>query len=221
MLRHVVERLVERNDRVWSSDEGALAAASGEGEEKGMAAFRGVRVPRMGVGEYVERIGRYAGAAMSPSCFVVAFVLLDRAAHRRPAHPVGSRTVHRLLLTSLLLASKLLDDANAELNRLELELLFLLDFELTVTPRVYESYYFHLQKEMLASGTNKHKITRSPITRNGTIDADGDFETNKQKTTRFPMTNGAIDEDGDFESSADGRPRRWSLSPPRRSIDCC
>ncbi|OAY79481.1 Cyclin-P1-1 [Ananas comosus] len=127
MLRHAVERLVARNDRVWSSDDGALA-----GEEKGMAAFRGVRVPRMGVGEYVERIGRYAGAAMSPSCFVVAFVLLDRAAHRRPAHP--------------------------------LELLFLLDFELTVTPRVYESYYFHLHKEMLASGTYKQRITRSPTT---------------------------------------------------------
>nr|CAD1823231.1 unnamed protein product [Ananas comosus var. bracteatus] len=178
MLRHAVERLVERNDRVWSSDEGALAAASGRGGE-GNGGVPGGEGAEDGGGEYVERIGRYAGAVMSPSCFVVAFVLLDRAAHRRPAHPVGSRTVHRLLLTSLLLASKLLDDAhhnnaffarvggvsNAELNRLELELLFLLNFELTVTPRVYESYYFHLQKEMLASGTNKHKITRSPITR--------------------------------------------------------
>ncbi|XP_020081547.1 cyclin-P1-1-like, partial [Ananas comosus] len=111
--------------------------------------------------------------------------------------------------------------SNAELNWLELELLFLLDFELTVTPRVYESYYFHLHKEMLASGTYKQRITRSPTTGNGTIDEDGNFETNKQKITRSPMTNGVIDEDGDFESVADGRPRRWSLSPPRRSIDCC
>lgn len=43
-----------------------------------------------------------------------------------------------------------------ELNRLELELLFLLDFGLVVSSRVYESYCWHLEKEhMMARSENK------------------------------------------------------------------
>lgn len=43
--------------------------------------------------------------------------------------------------------------SNAELNSLELELLFLLDFGVTVSSRVFESYCLHLEKEMLVNGT--------------------------------------------------------------------
>jgi len=38
--------------------------------------------------------------------------------------------------------------SNADLNKMELELLFLLDFRVTVSFRVFESYCFHLEKEM-------------------------------------------------------------------------
>lgn len=48
---------------------------------------------------------------------------------------------------------------NAELNRLELELLFLLDFGVVVSSRVFESYCLHLEKEMLVNGTAQ-KIER-------------------------------------------------------------
>lgn len=41
---------------------------------------------------------------------------------------------------------------NAELNRLELELLFLLDFGIVVSARVFESYCLHLEKEMIVNG---------------------------------------------------------------------
>lgn len=51
---------------------------------------------------------------------------------------------------------------NAELNRLEMELLFLLDFEMTVTSRVFESYCQQLEKEMLLNGTAQ-KIERAVI----------------------------------------------------------
>ncbi|ONK61087.1 uncharacterized protein A4U43_C08F26120 [Asparagus officinalis] len=49
--------------------------------------------------------------------------------------------------------------SNVELNRLELELLFLLDFDVMVSLRVFESYCLHLEKEMMLSGTNQ-KIER-------------------------------------------------------------
>lgn len=50
--------------------------------------------------------------------------------------------------------------SNAELNRLELELLFLLDFGVTVSSRVFESYCLHLEKEMLFNGIGQ-KIERA------------------------------------------------------------
>jgi hypothetical protein len=53
--------------------------------------------------------------------------------------------------------------SNAELNKLELELLFLLDFKVMVSPRVFESYCLHLEKVMLVNGTGlKIERTLSP-----------------------------------------------------------
>lgn len=41
---------------------------------------------------------------------------------------------------------------NAELNRMELALLFLLDFGVTVSSHVFESYCLYLEKELLCGG---------------------------------------------------------------------
>lgn len=54
--------------------------------------------------------------------------------------------------------------SNAELNKLELELLFLLDFRVMVSSRVFESYCLHLEKEMLVNGTGL-KIQRALVTK--------------------------------------------------------
>ncbi|XXG76555.1 hypothetical protein AAC387_Pa08g0883 [Persea americana] len=45
--------------------------------------------------------------------------------------------------------------SDSELNRLELELLFLLDFSVVVSSRVFESYCLHLEKEMMWNGINQ------------------------------------------------------------------
>ena len=104
MVARAVQRLVARNDEV-------AAAPDGRGGGAGMKAFEaapGARAPRIGVGEYLERMHRYA--RLDPECYVVAYAYVDMAAHRRPAAAVASRNVHRLLLSSLLVASKVLDD---------------------------------------------------------------------------------------------------------------
>ena len=56
--------------------------------------------------------------------------------------------------------------SNAELNRLEVEFLFLLDFGVTVSSRVFESYCFLLEKEMMLNGGAYLTIERAlvPIT---------------------------------------------------------
>ncbi|KAJ6853360.1 putative cyclin-P1-1 [Iris pallida] len=175
MVAHVLERLVSRNELVAAAAEYRPAAG------RGLEGFCGSRAPSIGIGSYLERIHRLAGC--SPSCFVVGFAFIDRAAHRRPGSMVASLNVHRLILTSVLVASKVLDDthqnnafyarvggvSNLELNRLELELLFLLDFEVTLSLRTFESYCLHLEKEtMMCDGGAAHMKIERPI-----IPADG------------------------------------------------
>ncbi|KAG6420430.1 hypothetical protein SASPL_116957 [Salvia splendens] len=96
VLSCVLEKLVARNDQL-----------SGGGG-KSLSAFHGVRSPAIGLDKYVERIYKYTSC--SPSCFVVAFVYIDRLLHRYPDSLVVSLNVHRLLVTSVMIASKILDD---------------------------------------------------------------------------------------------------------------
>ncbi|XP_068644573.1 cyclin-U1-1-like [Aristolochia californica] len=174
VLSQVLERLVNRNDCLLESD----SVVTG----KGLSVFQGVRTPGISVSKYLERIYRYTNC--SPSCFVVGFVYIDQLLHRHPDSLLFSLNVHRLLVTSIMVASKVLDDAhynnafyarvggvtNSELNKLELELLRLLDFGVTVTTRVFDSYCLHLEKELLCNGRSR-RIERLPFR-----PADGETE---------------------------------------------
>lgn len=53
--------------------------------------------------------------------------------------------------------------SNAELNRLELELLFMLDFEVVVCSRVYEIYCLHLEKEIVCANGNAHNLDKDVV----------------------------------------------------------
>nr|CAB3445434.1 unnamed protein product [Digitaria exilis] len=161
VLAGLLERAAERGDA-----EGAAAASS---------AFRGRAPPEIPVRRYAERIYRYAGC--SPACFVVAYVYLDRLARgpdydeegggeaKAAAAVVGvdSCSVHRLLITSVMVAAKFMDDMHynnayfarvggvevSEMNALELELLFALRFRLNVTPDTFARYCAALECQML------------------------------------------------------------------------
>ncbi|KAJ0983335.1 hypothetical protein J5N97_011590 [Dioscorea zingiberensis] len=156
-MARALERLLARNERLSSEPEP-------EGKQRGLAAFRGARQPSISIARYLERIYRYT--CCSPSCFVVGFVYVDRMVHKDPGSLVVPLNVHRIVLTSVMVASKVLDDlhynnaffarvggvSNAELNRLEMELLSLLDFGVMVSSRVFESYCLHMEKELVCSG---------------------------------------------------------------------
>uniref|UniRef100_A0ACD5TMB3 Uncharacterized protein n=1 Tax=Avena sativa TaxID=4498 RepID=A0ACD5TMB3_AVESA len=129
-------------------------------KKKAVSAFQGLTKPAISVGGYLERIFRFAGC--SPSCYVVAYIYLDRFLRRRPALAVDSFNVHRLLITSVLTAVKFVDDIcynNAyfarvggislmEMNYLEVDFLFGIAFDLNVTPATFASYCTVLQTEM-------------------------------------------------------------------------
>lgn len=124
ILSALLERVAKRNDvvaaverRIRDVEEQEEQDDQGEdGKEttttakkkKAVSAFQGLTKPAISVGGYLERIFRFAGC--SPSCYVVAYIYLDRFLRRRPALAVDSFNVHRLLITSVLTAVKFVDD---------------------------------------------------------------------------------------------------------------
>ncbi|KAK1389015.1 Cyclin [Heracleum sosnowskyi] len=141
ILSFVLEKLVLRNDRLMDG----LSCRHG----KSLDVFHGARAPNISILKLL---------------------------HKYPNSLVVSLNVHRLLVTAVMVAAKMLDDVhynntfyarvggvtNLELNRLEIELLFLLNFELTVHSRVFESYCQQLEKEMLLNSATL-KIERPLI----------------------------------------------------------
>ncbi|KAF5469953.1 hypothetical protein F2P56_010507 [Juglans regia] len=126
-----------------------------------ISVFHGLTLPTISIQSYLERIFKYANC--SPSCFIVAYVYLDRFAQRQPSLPINSFNVHRLLITSVMVAAKFMDDmyynnayyakvggiSTTEMNFLEVDFLFGLGFRLNVTPTTFHTYCSYLQREML------------------------------------------------------------------------
>ncbi|XP_010246095.1 PREDICTED: cyclin-U4-1-like [Nelumbo nucifera] len=129
-------------------------------ETQRISVFHGLTRPTISIQSYLERIFKYANC--SPSCFVVAYVYLDRFAQRQPSLPINSLNIHRLLITSVMVAAKFMDDMyynnayyakvgginTTEMNYLEVDFLFGLSFHLNVTPNTYYTYCSYLQREV-------------------------------------------------------------------------
>eukprot|EP00756_Hemistasia_phaeocysticola_P007999 Hpha_TRINITY_DN14461_c0_g1::TRINITY_DN14461_c0_g1_i1::g.157243::m.157243 len=114
--------------------------------------FEALNPPPIGVPAYFERIDRYSGA--SEECYLSALVLVDRLIRRNPHIKLSSWNVHRLLVTSVMVAAKARDDifySNKyyaavaglqvdECNFLESEFLQLIDWDLHVSFNDYLAY---------------------------------------------------------------------------------
>ncbi|XP_021828406.1 cyclin-U4-1-like [Prunus avium] len=126
-----------------------------------LSVFHSLTTPTITIHSYLQRIFKYADC--SPSCFVVAYVYLDRFTQTQPLLPIDSFNIHRLLIASVLVSAKFMDDiyynnayyarvggiSTAEMNLLEVDLLFGLGFQLNVTPATFYTYCSYLQREML------------------------------------------------------------------------
>ncbi|GLJ31978.1 hypothetical protein SUGI_0643680 [Cryptomeria japonica] len=157
VLSSLLERVVVRNDRLAVSNSLTFSPAKYE-------VFNGVEVPDISIQLYLERIFRYIRC--SPSVFVVAYAYIDRLVQFHPQFKISSQNVHRLIIVTVMVASKFVEDINyknsyyatvggfstEEMNRLEMEFLFLLGFKLQVTVNVFESYCCHLEREVAMGG---------------------------------------------------------------------
>jgi len=115
--------------------------------------FHSSKPPTISVKNYLEdRILKYAGC--SEETFVLALIYMDQVVQFNPDFVISSLNVHRLLITSIMLATKFFDDvyynnayyarvggiSNAEVNSLEMEMLRMISFSLFVQPDHYERY---------------------------------------------------------------------------------
>jgi hypothetical protein len=114
--------------------------------------FHAPRVPSISVRQYVERVVSYAPCTVES--FVVALVYLNRIAENQGAVFVNPRTIHRLFITSVLVAAKYSDDiyfnnkyyarvggiSGSEMNALELEFLFRLKFDCNSTAEEFSEF---------------------------------------------------------------------------------
>ncbi|GJN14284.1 hypothetical protein PR202_gb01087 [Eleusine coracana subsp. coracana] len=150
LLSTYLDKEVHRNEELLGSNK----------IKESTTIFHGRRVPDLGIKLYAERIYKYAQC--SPSCFVLGLIYMERYL-QQPDIYMTSLSVHRLLITSVVVAAKFTDDgffnnayygkvggiSTREMNKLELDLLFSLDFRLKVNLETFRSYCLQLEKEAL------------------------------------------------------------------------
>jgi len=148
VISFVLERLVRQNDRLQCSNS---------------TIFHAINPPSITIRAYIERIVRYAKC--SKDFFILGLIYIDRLIQRNPTYVLNSLNVHRLLITSVMLASKYSNDffynnsyyakvggvPVKELNSLEIEFLYLLNFNLYVSTDVFDRYQSELSRHCLNS----------------------------------------------------------------------
>ncbi|XP_057980304.1 cyclin-U2-1 [Malania oleifera] len=158
VLASLIERTMARNKRIAKNCAWALS------KDSRTRVFDCHEAPDLTIQSYLERIFRYTRAG--PSVYVVAYVYIDRFCQLYPGFRINAGNVHRLLITTIMVASKYVEDMNyrnsyfarvgglttEEMNRLEFEYLFLMGFKLHVNVSVFESYCCHLEREVSIGG---------------------------------------------------------------------
>jgi len=141
MLAFFLHQLMKRNDKVPASFN----------KTNNCTVFNAQVAPEISVEKYFERIIRYTPC--SPECFLIAVLYIDQIIYKHNLL-VTSLNVHRLIITSILIAAKLYDDTTydnkyyahvggvplREINSLELQFVQLLEYELNVDVELFNQY---------------------------------------------------------------------------------
>ncbi|KAF9669969.1 hypothetical protein SADUNF_Sadunf13G0019800 [Salix dunnii] len=148
LIASVLEKSLQKNEKLQEKSR----------REDAITIFHGSGSPSLSIRQYIERIFKYARC--SNSCFVVAYIYINNFLQRTDAY-LTSLNAHRLLITSVMVAAKFLDDvyydnayyariggvSTAEMNRMEMKFLFSLDFRLHVTAEAFMNCCLKLENE--------------------------------------------------------------------------
>lgn len=147
LIASVLERSIQKNEELLNT-----------ARKDVITIFHGSRSPTLSIKQYIERIFKYSGC--SSSCLVVAYMYIDKFLQLTDGH-LTSLNAHRLLITSIMVAAKFLDDecydnayyariggvSTGEMNRMEMRFLFNLDFRLQVTAEAFMNCCLKLENE--------------------------------------------------------------------------
>ncbi|MED6218645.1 hypothetical protein PIB30_028486 [Stylosanthes scabra] len=147
-LCSVWETSIQKNDKLVMISSKRNNNNNNKKKKEDITMFHGSKAPMLSITRYMERILKYSRC--SPSCFVIAHIYMERYFNKNGGF-LTSFNAHRLLITSLLVAVKFLDDryfsndyyaqiggvSTQEMNRMELEFLFNLEFRLFVTTEMF------------------------------------------------------------------------------------
>ncbi len=118
--------------------------------------FQGVQLPQIDICAYFQRIAFYSEC--SNEALVLSLIQLVRIQTRERKFVANPTTIHRLLLTSVMIMAKYMDDhffnnkfyakvggiPTSELNQLEVEFLKLSDYKIAVSEKQFVAVYRHL-----------------------------------------------------------------------------
>jgi len=139
VLSDVLNRLCDRNDQFIMNN-------------TPVTRFHALQATQITIKFYLQRIAKYSSC--SEECFVLALIYIDRIIRKNSNFRVNSLNVHRLMITSIMLGAKYSYNHyfnNAyfgkiggvslkEMNLLEIEFLFMINFNLYVETSMYETY---------------------------------------------------------------------------------
>lgn len=153
ILATLLTRLCERNDHFTV--------------QSPITRFHALQPPQITITTYLLRIARYTNC--SEECFVLALIYIDRLINKNGNFQVLYLNVHRLIIISIMVSAKYFDDQyynNAyfatvggvsckEIGLLEIEFLFMLNFNLYVETGLFELYSRRLIKHSRNHGQRK------------------------------------------------------------------
>ncbi|KAI9033130.1 cyclin-domain-containing protein [Hyaloraphidium curvatum] len=146
MIGDMLLRLTQFNDRI------SVTPAN-------LTRFHSRQIPPITIIEYLRRCVKYA--SLEKTTLIMLLVYIDRVCERHRMFVISSLTVHRFIIAALTVAAKELCDSFCtnvhyarvggislrELNTLELEFLFLIDWRLSIQADELQAYYVNLVRQ--------------------------------------------------------------------------
>ena len=114
-----------------------------------LEAFNAKQVPYISIRDYITRFNDYLH--LDTSTYIVAYILIERLLNRNPRSRITALNVHRLVVTAITITEKNINDwywrnmdyamvgaiTNEELNKLEVEFLKMIDYDMKVKENDY------------------------------------------------------------------------------------
>jgi len=124
--------------------------------------FEASTPPAISIKNYLHRIVKYTPC--SAECYLLSLILIDRVVQSR-GFRVSSGNIHRILITSIMISTKLLDDVIynnkyyshvggievKELNSLESKFLNMLNYNLSISTELFECYRCEVETQVIRS----------------------------------------------------------------------